>query len=345
MRLVPLGRTGMDITAIGLGTTANTGFWGDQDAQASMDAIREAVDLGINWIDIQEGETEVVVGKAIATIPEADRPYLFIKCLRRPDDKDPNGPDVVDLSPESIRLQVNGSLKRLMLERVDLLQFHWPDPEVPIEESWGTVGELIEEGKVAAGGLSNFPVDLLERAEAVRHVEVVQQPLSLLDRSMHGPWGTSGGPDVLPWARAHDTGVLIYAPLQHGLLTGRFTVRRATEDIVKAGEILRPMTYWYREPELSRALELVEAIRPIAVRWRTSVGTIALAWVLAWPGVSGAIVGTRRRGQIGDFLDVLSLRLADDELDEIAAAIDRIGVGVGTTGFGPSRPPCEEAGQ
>lgn len=337
MSLVPLGRTGMNISRIGVGTTANTGFWGHQDSDASIDAIHEAVDAGINWIDIQEGETERVVGKALTSMPESERPYLFIKCLRRPDG-DSSGPEVVDLSPASIRLQVDASLGRLGVDRVDLLQFHWPDPEVPVEDSWGAVKELIDEGKVAFGGLSNFPADLLQRAEDVHHVAAVQQPLSLLDRSMHGPWGTSGGPDVLPWAREHGTGVIIYAPLQHGLLTGAFTVKRATEDLRRAGEILRPMTYWFRDPELSRALELVDALRPIAQRRHTTVGTIALTWVLAWPGVSGAIVGTRRRGQIGDFVDALDLQLNVEDLDEISAAIDRTGVGMGTTGFGPSQP-------
>lgn len=347
--VLELGRTGMSISRVGLGTSAFSGlYWGAQDDLDSVRAIREAVEAGINWIDMApgRGRAERVVGAAVRAMPDDVRPLLFTKCLRRFDESVPDSPMVVDLSASGIRAQVDASLMRLGVDRIDLLWLHWPDPATPVEESWATVAELVEEGKLRAGGLSNHPVDLLERAEAVHHVEAIQVPLSLLDRSMNGPYGdqpsgrpngNSGGPDVLPWAVRNQSGVVTFAALQHGLLSGTFSVGRA-RSLEGEGELLRPALYWFKDPEVSRAIALAESLRPLAEDRRTTIASIAIAWVLAWRGVTGAIVGARRAGQVAGFRDAMAIELTTAELDYIEAQILRTKVGEGTPGMGPSRP-------
>ncbi|WP_233508577.1 aldo/keto reductase, partial [Spongiactinospora gelatinilytica] len=225
MRTRELGGTGMAITTVGFGSWAAGGpglmGWGTQSDDESIAAIHHAVAHGVNWIDTAAvygfGHAEEVVGRALSALPPADRPLIFTKCGLVWDE---HGVESNDLTPESIRRECDDSLRRLGVDRIDLYQIHAPDPNgPPIEESWGTLLELVEAGKVRHPGVSNFDVELLERCEAVGHVASLQPPLSLIHRDATA--------DVIPWCAAHDTGVIVYSPMASGLLSGTFTTERA----------------------------------------------------------------------------------------------------------------------
>jgi len=323
----PLGGTGMEITTVGFGAWAIGGpwafGWGPQDDDASIAAIHHAIGRGVNWVDTAPayglGHSEEVVGRAVAALPEADRPLVFTKCGMY---FDAPGPGVVPeflLRPDTIRTECERSLERLGVERIDLLQFHWPDRAgTPVEESWGTLLELIAEGKVRAGGVSNFDVGLLERCEALGHVGTVQPPFSLIEREAGG--------DVIPWAADHGSGVIVYSPMQSGLLTGRWTRDRTAS--LDEGDWRRDDPE-FNPPRIERNLALAAALAPIAERHGVSVAAVAVAWTLSWPGVSGAIVGARSPEQVDGWVPASGLQLSDEDLEAITQAIEATGAGQG----------------
>jgi aryl-alcohol dehydrogenase-like predicted oxidoreductase len=209
------------------------------------------------------------------------------------------------------------------VERIDLYQFHWPDEGgTRVEESWGEMKRMAEEGKVRALGVSNFTVPLLESCERVRHVDSLQPPFSMVRR------GTAT--DLIPWCAAHGTGVIVYSPMQAGLLTDRFTAERVSK---LAEDDWRRRTPEFQEPQLSRNLRLRDALRPIAQRHNTSVAAISVAWTLSWPGVTGAIVGSRSAEQVDGWIGAGEIELTRQDLDEIAHAIEET-----QAGSGPTRP-------
>src|ERR1700760_2292861 len=265
-----LGSSGLEITTVGFGAWAIGGGgwsfgWGPQDDNSSIDAMRHAVELGINWIDTAAvyglGHSEEVVGRFLRSLPKSERPYVFTKCGLITDKNNPMQEPKRDLRPESIRVECEASLHRLGVERIDLYQFHWPDDTgTPIEDSWAEMLRLIEEGKVRLGGVSNFDVDLLNRCDAIRHVDSLQPPFSLIHRDV--------GAREIPWCDTHKTGVVCYSPMQSGLLTDSFTadhVARLAEDD------WRRRSADFQEPRLSRNLALRDALRPIAERHDTTV--------------------------------------------------------------------------
>src|SRR5712692_7263501 len=208
--------------------------------------------------------------------------------MRWPDGGDLSSKSVRTLIPDSIREEVEISLKRLGVERIDLYQFHWPDATgTPIEESWATMESLVREGKVRAIGVSNFDLESLKRADAVRHVDSLQPPFSLLSRG--------AAAELLPWAKQNGTAVIAYAPMQNGLLSGAFSADRVA---ALADDDWRKRDQHFVEPQLARNLALVERLRSIAARRETTVAVVAVAWTLAWPGVTGAIVGGRSPEQV-----------------------------------------------
>jgi aryl-alcohol dehydrogenase-like predicted oxidoreductase len=322
----------MHITTVGFGAWAIGGGgwaygWGAQDDEASIRAIQHAISRGVNWVDTAAiyglGHSEEVVGRAVRELPEGERPYVFTKCGMIPDRERPYEEPQRNLQPESIRRECEASLKRLGVERIDLYQFHWPDETgTPIEESWGEMARLIEEGKVRAGGVSNFPVDLLERAERIRHVDSLQPPFSLIRRD--------AGADVIPWCAEHRTGVIVYSPMQSGILTDSFSRER----VARMEDDWRKSSAYFTEPNLSRNIALRDALVPIAKRHGATVPAVAVAWTLAWPGVTGAIVGARSPEQVDGWIGAAGLQLSDDDLAEIADAIRRTGAGTG-----PVAPP------
>ena len=322
------GRTDMNITRVGFGAWAIGGAdwaagWGGQDDSASVAAIRHAVARGINWIDTAAvyglGHSEEVVGKALAEMPAAERPYVFTKCGQVWDERDRTASPRRVGAPASIRRELEASLRRLGVERIDLYQIHWPAEDgTPLEAYWQTLLDLKAEGKVRAVGLSNHNVGQLEAAEALGHVDTLQPPFSAIRRGV--------AEAELPWCHAHETGVIVYSPMQSGLLTGRFSVERAQG---------LPQDDWRsRNPQfqgemLAANLKLAEALKPVAERHGTSVAAVAVAWTLAWPGVTGAIVGARSPAQVDGWLDAATLDLTGDDLDAVAAAITATGAGAG----------------
>jgi aryl-alcohol dehydrogenase-like predicted oxidoreductase len=223
------------------------------------------------------------------------------------------------LTPESIRRECDASLRRLGIERIDLYQFHWPDEiGTPVEDSWAAMVGLVDQGKVRAIGVSNFDVHLLARCEAIRHVDSLQPPFSLINRATAGR--------ELAWCERHDTGVIGYSPMQSGLLTDSFTADRISS---LAADDWRRHAAEFNEPNLSRNLRLRDALGPIAKRHDTSVSAIAIAWTLSWPGISGAIVGARTPKQVDGWVGAASIHLTPQDLDDIATAIQQTGAGIG----------------
>lgn len=308
-----LGSDGPEITTVGLGAWAIGGpwkvGWGPQDDSASIAAIRKSVELGINWIDTAAiyglGHSEEVVGRAVQPFPR-ESIFIFTKCGRVPDE---TGTPRGDLRPQSIRREMEQSLRRLGTDYVDLYQIHWPDTDTgtPIEESWSTLAALQDEGKTRWIGVSNFDVPLLERCEAIRHVNSVQPPYSLLRREAEQ--------EILPWCLEHNTGVIVYSPMQSGLLTGTFDVSRLAPDD------WRRRSPFFQEPRLSRALALVDALRPIARREGLTVGQLAVAWTLMHPAVTGAIVGARNPEQAEENAGAMGHPLSADTLRAIEEAL------------------------
>jgi aryl-alcohol dehydrogenase-like predicted oxidoreductase len=227
------------------------------------------------------------------------------------------------LSPDSIGAECEASLRRLGVDHIDLYQFHWPDESgTAVEDSWDAMLRLVEEGKVRAAGVSNFGVDLLERCEARGHVDSLQPPFSLIHRAAAGL--------EIPWAAAHGTGIICYSPMQSGLLTDGFDARRVAR---MSGDDWRRRSPEFHRPRLTHNLALRDALRPIASRHDTTVSAVAVAWTLAWPGVTGAIVGARSPEQVDGWLPAAGLELTQADLAEIAAAVRATGAGAG-----PARP-------
>jgi aryl-alcohol dehydrogenase-like predicted oxidoreductase len=327
-----LGTSGLMITTVGYGTWAVGGGgwafgWGPSDDDASIKAIGHAVSRGVNWIDTAAiyglGHSEEVVGRAIALVPASERPLVFTKCGLEPDLSDPFKPARRNLRPDFIRRECEASLRRLGVDRIDLYQFHWPDEtDTPVEDSWGEMSRLADEGKVGALGVSNFSVELLERCEHVRHVDSLQPPFSMIHRN-------SGG-TLIPWAAAHGTGVIVYSPMTSGILTDTFSRERVA---AMSEEDWRRRGGDFNDPALSKNIAMRDALIPVAKRHGVGVAPVAVAWTLLWSGVSGAIVGARRPEQVDDWLPAGSLKLTSQDIEEISDAIDRIGVGQG-----PMRP-------
>lgn len=326
----PLGSSGLVITRVGFGAWAAGGGgwsfgWGPQDDEDSLAAMRRAIEHGVNWIDTAAvyglGHSEEVVGRFLRTLPAAQRPLVFTKCGLIWDEKNPMVQSRRVLKPESIVAECEASLRRLGVERIDLYQFHWPDQTgTPIEDSWAAMARLVDQGKVRAAGVSNFGVDLLERCQAVRHVDSLQPPFSLVRRD--------AAEREIPWCVAHGTGVVCYSPMQSGILTDSFDAARVAR---LAPDDWRRRSPEFQAPNLDRNLALRDALRPIAQRHGVSVSVVAIAWTLAGKGLTGAIVGARSAEQVDGWIGAALLDLSAADLDEIADALARTGAGSGPT--------------
>jgi aryl-alcohol dehydrogenase-like predicted oxidoreductase len=285
--------------------------------------MRHALDLGINWIDTAAvyglGHSEEVVGRLLRDLPPAERPFVFTKCGLVWDSDRPMAPAQRVLKPDSIARECEASLRRLGIERIDLYQFHWPDETgTRVEDSWTAMTRLVEAGKIRAAGVSNFSVTLLDRCEAIRHVDSLQPPFSLINRSV--------AENEIPWCAGHGTGVICYSPMQSGLLTDTFTEARVAS---LASDDWRRSAAEFQPPHLARNLALRDELRLIARRYGASVSAIAVAWTLGWPGVTGAIVGARTPRQVDGWIGAASIALTAQDLDEIASAIRRSQAGAG----------------
>ncbi len=316
MQTRKLGYTDMMFTTVGLGTWAAGGGsrygWGPQPDDESIAAIRRGLDLGINWLDTAPaygpGHSEEVVGKAIKG--RRDEVFIATKCgiLWKEDGSDIYG----NLKKESIRREVEDSLRRLQVIVIDLYQIHWPRPPEGIEEGWGTIADLIKEGKVRYGGVSNFSVEQLKRIQPIHPVASLQPPYSMINRAAED--------ELLPFCAENDIGVIVYSPMERGLLTGKMTRER----IAQMPEDDNRQRYGpFQEPQLSANLELVEGLRPVAERYGKTPAQLALAWVLRRPEVTGAIVGTRRPSQIEETAQAADWTLPAEEVAEIDRLLAR----------------------
>jgi aryl-alcohol dehydrogenase-like predicted oxidoreductase len=313
MKTRKLGNSDLHITPVGYGAWAIGGSgwqfaWGSQDDNDSIAAIHRALELGVNWIDTAAvyglGHSEEVVARALKSWP-GPRPYVFTKCGLRWD-ADGNVRKV--LNADSIRHEVEDSLRRLSVEVIDLYQIHWPpDPDsAELEEGWSTLASLQRQGKVRWIGVSNFTVQQLRRAQAVARVTSLQPRYSLVHREVED--------QVLPYCNRENIGVIVYSPMASGLLTGAMTRERAAKLSKDDWRRTHPD---FTEPNLSRNLALVEHLQQIARRHNRSTGEVAIAWTLHNAAVTGAIVGARNAQQAEGVMRAGELRLTDEDVSEI----------------------------
>ena len=324
MQTRKLGRTGLEISRIGLGAWAIGGGdyvfgWGPQDDRESIAAIERAVDLGINWVDTAPvyglGRSEEVVGRAIAGLGSR-RPLVFTKCSLVWTGSEREARH--NLEAASIRREVDASLRRLGVDAIDLMQIHWPrfmNTSSPgsIEEAWTELAALKQAGKLRHIGVSNFRPADMERAAAIAPVEVLQPPYSMLRRGVEA--------ETLPYCPSHGIGVIVYSPMSAGLLSGRMTRERAAalpDDDWRKGNLE------FQEPKLSANLGLVEVLRGVGAAYGRSPGEVAVAWVLRHPAVTAAIVGFRRPQQVKEMVGAADLELSGEDVRTIEAALPRI---------------------
>ncbi len=310
MRKRKLGWTDLELTVIGFGSWALGGggwqfSWGPQDDEESIAAIHRALDLGINWIDTAAvyglGHAEEIIAKALRGMSE--KPIIATKCGRVWNEK---GEVFGCLKRESIRKEVEDSLRRLEVEVIDLYQIHWPDPEPDIEEAWSTMADLVKEGKIRYAGVSNFNVEQMKRIEKIYPIASLQPPYSMITRDIEK--------EILPYCAEKNMGVIVYSPMQKGLLTGKFTPERVKN---LPPDDHRRSDPQFREPLLSINLELVEKLKPIAEKHGRTLAQLAIAWVLRRPEVTAAIVGTRRPSQIEETFPAGDWELSAEDIEAI----------------------------
>ena len=307
-----LGNSDLELTPIGFGAWAIGGGdwqygWGAQDDNDSIAAIHRALDLGINWIDTAAvyglGHSEEVVGRAVKSSPH--KPYIFTKCsMRWHADRSVYN----SLKAASLAEEVEGSLRRLQVEAIDLYQIHWPNPDGEIEEGWEALSRMREQGKLRWIGVSNFNVEQMKRAMKIAPITSLQPPYSMLRPAIEA--------EILPFVQANGIGVINYSPMLSGMLTGKMTAERAAH---LAPDDWRRRNKEFNEPRLSQNLRLVDLLREIGSAHSVSPGVVAVAWVLHNPAVTAPIVGGRSASQVEETAAALTFRLAEEEFARICA--------------------------
>ena len=311
-----LGNSDLTITPVGFGAWAIGGSgwefgWGPQDDKDSAAAIHKALEMGVNWIDTAAvygtGHSEEVVALSLKEWRGA-RPYVFTKCALT---WDTNRKVKQNHAVASIRRECEYSLRRLQVETIDLYQMHWPpsDNGHSLEEAWQTLAALKKEGKVRWIGVSNFDVAQIHRAETIAPVTSLQPPYSLIRRKIED--------EILRYCQKGGIGVISYAPMASGLLTGAMTRERAA---ALPPDDFRSHNPEFREPRLSKNVELVERLRQVGARHGRGPGEVAIAWVLRHPAITGAIVGARNAKQVEGIMRAGELKLNADEIAEIQGA-------------------------
>jgi len=302
-----LGNSDLYLSEVGFGAWAIGGGgydfgWGPQDDGEAIAAIHRALELGVNWIDTAAvyglGHSEEIVARAVEGM--RDEVIIATKCTRVWDEA---GNISGDLTAGNIRRECEESLRRLKTDRIDLYQVHWPEGVGEIEEAWETIGRLIEEGKVRCGGVSNFDVPQLERAQRLHPVTSLQPPYSMMRRAVEGT--------ELPYCKENNIGVVAYSPMQAGLLTGSFDVNRV------AREDWRRRDGEFNQPNLGINLEFVDKLRPIAANYEKTIAQLTIAWVLRLEVVTSAIAGARRPSQIEETVGGSGWKIDDEDLKAI----------------------------
>ena len=307
-----LGNSDMALTRIGFGAWAIGGgdwqyAWGPQDDEESVQAIRRALELGVNWVDTAAvyglGHSEEVVARALEGVSE--RPYVFTKSGMVWDES-----RKITQTLKEIRRECEASLRRLKVETIDLYQIHWPVPDEQVEEGWGTMAELKKEGKVRWIGASNFNVGQMERAMTIAPITSLQPPYSMINRTVE--------PEILPFCERNGIGVINYSPMQSGLLTGAMTKERVA---AFPADDFRRNAKNFQEPQLSKNLELAKLLGEIGAPHGVSAGVVAIAWTLRNSAVTAAIVGGRSAKQVDGVIAAMEFELGEDEAAEIGARL------------------------
>ena len=307
-----LGNSDLHLTPIGFGAWAIGGgnwefAWGPQEDSESIAAIHRALDLGINWIDTAAiyglGHSEEVVGRALKT--SSHKPLVFTKCsMRWHQDRS----IYRSLKADSLAEELEGSLRRLGVDTIDLYQIHWPNPEAEIEEGWEALAKFREQGKIRWIGVSNFTVEQMKRAQKIAPITSLQPPYSMLRRAVEQ--------ELLPFAQANGIGVINYSPMVSGLLTGKMMAERVA---ALPADDWRKRAVEFNEPRLSHNLKLVELLREIGSGYNVSPGVVAVSWTLHNPAITAAIVGGRSAQQVEGLTPALDFRLSEEEYARINA--------------------------
>ena len=306
-----LGNSDLHLTPIGFGACAIGGgnwefAWGPQDDDESIAAIHRALELGINWIDTAAiyglGHSEEIVGRAVKSFSGA-KPLVFTKCsMRWHQDRS----IYRSLKPASLAEELEGSLRRLGVETIDLYQIHWPNPDEEIEEGWEALAKFQQQGKIRWIGVSNFNVEQMKRAQKIAPITSLQPPYSMLRPAVEK--------EILPFAQANGIGVINYSPMVSGLLTGAMTAERIK---TLPADDWRRKSVEFNEPKLSKNMRLVELLREIGSGHGVAPGVVAVAWTLHNPAITAAIVGGRSGKQVEGLAPALDFRLSEAEFARI----------------------------
>ena len=309
MRTKKLGNTDLELTVLGLGTWAIGGSgwdyaWGPQNDKDSIEAILEALECGVNWIDTAAvyglGHSEEIVGKAVK---QWGKPVIVATKCGLLGDLDGHVRGCI--KRESIMKEAEASLKRLQVDCIDLYQIHWPNPAPDIEEGFETLMELQRQGKIRYAGVSNFSSKQMEKISARGEIASLQPPYSMLNRYAEN--------DLLPYCEKKNIGVICYSPMQNGLLSGKMT-RQRVEDM-PADDWRKTKNDLFQEPQLSQVLDLVERLRKFADMRGKTVAQAALSWVLRRSEVTAAIVGARKKGQMAELAAASEWILTPEETE------------------------------
>ncbi|GAA3986312.1 aldo/keto reductase [Hymenobacter antarcticus] len=320
MEYQKLGNSGVTVSRITFGSWAAGGWlWGGTEQNDAVGAIHASYDLGVTSIDTApiygQGLSEEIVGEAIKTVPR-DKVQILTKFGMRWDlargdfamktkDNDGHDLDVYKYAGRaSIIKECEDSLRRLGTDYIDLYQQHWPDVTTPIDETMEAVTRLIEQGKVRAAGVSNYSVAQMREAEKTLNIVSNQVPYSMLRRDIEA--------DVVPYCLENNKAILVYSPLQLGLLTGKMKPGQQFD----AGD-LRNGHRLFTPESITRVNAMLNKIRPLAETKNATVGQLVLRWTLAQPGISVALVGARNPEQSVQNARAMELKLTFEELDFI----------------------------
>ncbi|MDP8299275.1 MAG: aldo/keto reductase [Candidatus Tantalella remota] len=304
MKYRKLGNTDMEVSAVCLGSWVFGGdCWGDVEDLQSVQVVKEAIENGINFIDTApvygSGRSEKVIGRVLSKADE--KIFVATKCGLEIEGKAirPN------LTKEFIREEIENSLKRLNVETVDLYQCHWPDPNTPMEESFGELNALVGEGKIKHIGVSNFSEEQLAEALTFSNVVSNQVQYSLLDREIEE--------DLIPFCGEKGVSILSYGPLGGGILTGKYKELPQ----VSKGDVKSFFYKFYREPFWSQARGLVDVLDDIADEHGVPTSQVAMNWVLSRSEVGSCIVGCRSSDQLKSNIAASDWELSTEELERI----------------------------
>ncbi len=317
METIKLGRTDLEVSRICLGTWQFGGDWGEIDHGEAIATVARARELGVNFFDTAQaygfGASEQLLAQALAGVPREQIVIATKGGLRK------DGDELLrDSSPQWLREGLEASLRYLRTDYVDLYQVHWPDPKVPFAETAAVLEQFVQEGKVRYVGASNFDAHQIAEFERTRRLDTLQPPYHMLRRDIEDA--------TLPYCREHDIGVLIYGPLAHGLLSGRFTreTRLARDDWRAESDLFSGASFAHN-------LELVERLRELSQELGITVAQLAIAWTLANPAVHVAILGARRPAHIEGAAPAAEIRLDQDTLTRVEQLLEQAAIVGGPT--------------